>query len=85
MPEVSRKARKPLTSDTACRNARAEAAPHKRSAGGGLYILVNTDGSKYWRLAYRWHGTQRTLALGTYPAVGLSEARAARDAARRRP
>jgi integrase len=34
-------------------------------------------------LAYRWHGKQRTLALGVYPAVGLVEARAARDDAKR--
>jgi Arm DNA-binding domain len=45
--------------------------------------LVNPDGAKYWRLAYRWHGKQRTLALGVYPAVGLTEARAARDDAKR--
>ncbi|WP_163599033.1 Arm DNA-binding domain-containing protein, partial [Klebsiella pneumoniae] len=37
----------------------------------------------YWRLAYRWHGKQRTLALGVYPAVGLIEARASRDDAKR--
>ena len=34
-------------------------------------------------MAYRWHGKQRTLALGVYPAVGLMEARAARDDAKR--
>ena len=46
-------------------------------------LLVNADGAKYWRLAYRWHGKQRTLALGVYPAVGLMDARAARDDAKR--
>ena len=75
--------RKPLTGDTACRNAKPEQAPYKRSAGGGLHLLINPDGSKYWRLAYRWHGKQRTLAIGVYPAVGLSDAREARDAAKR--
>ena len=34
-------------------------------------------------VAYRWHAEQRTLALGVYPAVGLTEARAARDDAKR--
>jgi hypothetical protein len=71
------------SSDIACRTAKAEDRPYKRSAGGGLYLLVNPDGSKYWRVAYRWHGTQRTLALGTYPSVGLSDARIERDAAKR--
>src|SRR3981189_3726073 len=72
----------PLT-DVKCRNAKGKINPYKRSDGGGLHLLVNADGAKYWRLAYRWHGKQRTLALGVYPAVGLTEARAARDDAKR--
>ena len=72
----------PLT-DVKCRNAKGKIKPHKLSDGGGLHLLVNADGAKYWRLAYRWHGKQRTLALGVYPAVGLMEARAARDDAKR--
>ena len=67
----------PVT-DVKCRNAKRKIKPHKLSDGGGLHLLVNADGAKYWRLAYRWHGKQRTLALGVYPAVGLAEARAAR-------
>src|SRR3981081_4492981 len=72
----------PLT-DVKCRNAKGKINPYKRSDGGGLHLLVNADGAKYWRLAYRWHGKQRTLALGVYPAVGLMEARTARDDAKR--
>src|ERR1700692_3227897 len=72
----------PLT-DLKCRNAKGQITPYKLSDGGGLHLLVNADGAKYWRLAYRWHGKQRTLALGVYPAVGLMEARAARDEAKR--
>jgi len=72
----------PLT-DAKCRNAKGKINRHKLSDGGGLHLLVNADGAKYWRLAYRWHGKQRTLALGIYPAVGLMEARAARDDAKR--
>jgi integrase len=72
----------PLT-DVKCRNAKGQIKPYKLSDAGGLHLLVNADGAKYWRLAYRWHGKQRTLALGVYPAVGLMEARAARDDAKR--
>ena len=72
----------PLT-DLKCRNAKRKIKTHKPSDGGGLHLLVNADGAKYWRLAYRWHGRQRTLALGVYPVVGLAEARAARDDAKR--
>ena len=72
----------PLT-DTKCRNAKGRTKPRKLSDGGGLHLLINPDGAKYWRLAYRWHGKQRTLAIGVYPAVGLMDARAARDEAKR--
>jgi integrase len=72
----------PLT-DVKCRNSKGQIRPYKLSDGGGLYLLVNPDGARYWRLAYRWHGKQRTLALGIYPAIGLMEARAGRDDAKR--
>ena len=48
----------------------------------GLRLLVKTNGSKYWRLKYRFSGKQKTLALGVYPDVSLKEARILRDKAR---
>lgn len=58
-------------------------SPAKHSDGGGLHLLVSPQGSKLWRLAYRIDGKQRTLALGAYPIVSLSDARQKRDAAKR--
>lgn len=43
----------------------------------GLRLLVKSNGSKYWRLKYRFHGKQKTLAVGVYPAVSLKAARKA--------
>ena len=40
----------------------------KHSDAHGLYLHVTATG-KYWRLAYRFAGKQKTLALGVYPAV----------------
>jgi integrase len=40
-------------------------------------------GSKLWRLAYRFAGKQKTLALGVYPTVSLEEARRHRDEAKK--
>ena len=57
--------------------------PKKLSDGGGLYLLVQINGSKYWRLAYRFDGKQKTLALGVYPDVSLAAARDMREAARK--
>lgn len=72
----------PLT-DAKCRNAKGLKKSRKLSDGGGLHLLVTPDGARYWRLAYRWLGKQRTLALGVYPTIGLAEARTARDDAKR--
>lgn len=68
--------------DTAVRNAKGKESPYKLSDGGGLFMLVRPDGSRYWRLAYRHLGKQKTLALGVYPAVSLADARKAREAAK---
>lgn len=56
-------------------------AGDKHSDGHGLHLHVTAAG-KYWRLAYRFAGKQRTLALGVYPAVGLAKAREKRGEAR---
>lgn len=44
----------------------------KLSDGGGLYLDVNTNGSKLWRMAYRFAGKQKTLSFGAYPDVRLN-------------
>jgi integrase len=69
-------------SDVACRNAKAGEKPIKISDGGGLHLLVQPRGGKLWRLAYRYDGKQKTLALGAYPTVSLLEARRRRDKAK---
>jgi integrase len=72
----------PLT-DTRARNAKATLNPRKLSDGGGLFLLVQPNRSKLWRLAYRFAGKQKTLALGIYPTVSLAEARSSRDDAKK--
>jgi hypothetical protein len=67
-------------SDTVCRTSKPREAPYKLSDGGGLYLLVEKNGSKLWRHAYRFDGKQKLMALGAYPAVTLADARAGRDA-----
>lgn len=71
----------PLT-DTAVRNAKGREKPFKLSDGGGLFLLVQPDGARYWRLAYRFGGKQKTLAFGTYPTVSLADARKRRETAK---
>lgn len=68
--------------DTAIRLAKAESNDRKLADSKGLYLLVTASGSKLWRLKYRIDGKEKKLALGSYPEVGLKQARTRRDAAR---
>jgi len=71
----------PLT-DTAIRNAKPREKQYKLSDDKGMYVLVKKAG-KYFRLDYRFGGKRKTLALGVYPEVKLTEARDKRDDARK--
>jgi integrase len=69
--------------DTAIRKARPAEKPLKLTDGAGLYLLLNPNGSRWWRFDYRFGGKRKTLSMGTYPDTGLADARAKRDIARR--
>src|SRR5262249_48598316 len=69
--------------DMTIRRAKGRGAPYKLTDGAGLYALIRPDGARYWRMDYRWQGKRRTLALGVYPSVSLSEAREKRDQAKK--
>ncbi|CAJ2719745.1 phage integrase [Burkholderia pseudomallei] len=73
----------PLT-DSIAKNAKPADKPYKLTDGRGMYLLVQPNGAKYWRMAYRLHGKQKLLAIGVYPAVGLATARERRDDARKK-
>jgi integrase len=69
-----------LLSNVLCKSATSEGRKiRKLSDGGGLYLWVLEDGSKYWRLRYWLAGKEKSLSLGVYPFVTLKEARAKRD------
>jgi hypothetical protein len=69
--------------DTAIRNLKPDNRPYKKSDDRGLYLTIMPEGSKLWRLAYRFAGKQKTLAFGNYPVVTLALAREKRDQAKR--
>ena len=51
--------------------------------GGGLYLEITPAGGKIFRLKYRIDGKEKSLTIGKYPAVSLSEARRESENARR--
>ena len=71
-----------MLSDAMIRSLKAGPKPTKHADGGGLFILVNPDGKKHWRLSYRFAGKQKLLSGGPYPIVKLSDARKWRDEAK---
>ncbi len=67
-----------------CKNAICP--PDKKRArftdAAGLYLEVSPAGSKRWFWKMYADGKESRIALGSYPAVGLADARKARDAAK---
>lgn len=68
--------------DLKIRGVKPAASLQKLTDGGGLQFWVTPQGSRYWRLDYRFAGKRKLLALGVYPDVGLSRARGLAEAAR---
>ncbi|ENQ4875376.1 integrase arm-type DNA-binding domain-containing protein [Salmonella enterica] len=69
--------------DAKIRAAKPDEKPYKLADSGNMFLLVHPNGSRYWRLRYRFQGKEKTLALGVYPDISLSDAREKRDAARK--
>ncbi|MFY9328178.1 MAG: integrase arm-type DNA-binding domain-containing protein [Georgfuchsia sp.] len=68
--------------DTAIKNAKPESKPVKLSDERGLYLLLNPNGSRWWRFDYRFDDKRKTISLGIYPDVSLKTARIRREDAR---
>ncbi|MDD5232860.1 MAG: Arm DNA-binding domain-containing protein, partial [Syntrophales bacterium] len=75
--------------DIKIRNTKPASKQIKMFDFDGLFLLVlppgrkRPNGSKLWRFKYRFGGKEKLLALGTYPEIGLADARQRRDEARR--
>lgn len=57
------------------KNAKPKERNYKLSDGKGLYMIVSTNGGKWWRLDYAMQGKRKPLSLGTYPTVTLEAVR----------
>lgn len=75
-----------MLTDAHCRNATCP--PDKKRArftdAAGLYLEVSPTGFKRWFFKIYAEGKESRIALGSYPAVSLSTARQARDAAKKK-
>lgn len=62
-------------SETSVRMAKPRPKTYRLADANGLYVEIAPNGSRYWRLKYRFGGKEKRLALGVYPVVSLAKAR----------
>lgn len=76
MPKISA-----LKPETLFRNAKPKDKDYKIVDSGGLHLLVRKSGSKIWRVRYTLKGDikENTYTIGSYPTIGLNEARKLKD------
>lgn len=69
-------------SDVKIRNSKVRDKAYKLYDGNGLFILVHPNGSRYWRLKYKFAGKEKNIALGVYPTMKATEVRELAEEAR---
>jgi integrase len=78
MPE-----RKTLTHTRQAETAKPEESPYNLPAGESLFLKVMPSGTKKWQWRYFYLGKAQSLSMGLFPAVGITDAKEARDAAKK--
>jgi hypothetical protein len=61
--------------EVAIKKAKPKGESYKLSDGSGTYLEVMPNGSKYWRMKYRFAGKEKRLAFGVCQLISLASAR----------
>lgn len=69
--------------DTEIKKSIAKNKIYKLSDGNGLYVVIKTNGTKFFRYDFIFGGKRRSMSFGVYPGTTLKEARDKRDEARK--
>ena len=64
-----------MLSDAKIRSLKPKEKAYKVYDDRGLYMVVNPNGSRWWRFKYKYDGKERGISLGVYPDVTLQYAR----------
>ncbi len=79
MPKIG----KDLLSDVSVKNAKPKDKAFSLRDGGGLWLVIEPTGKKWWKLRTVFIGKNNSFSLGVYPSVTLSAAREQREAIRK--
>jgi hypothetical protein len=60
-----------MRTQTAVQAAKPRDKPYQLSDGNGPYLLIETNGSKLWRLRYFFDSKEKMLSLGSFPDVTI--------------
>ena len=71
-----------MLNDRQIKNLKPREKDYKQNDEHGLYLHVLKGGGKVFRFDFAINGKRRTLTIGKYPAVSLSEARQALERAK---
>ena len=52
--------------------------------GDGMFLLVHPNGSKYWRMKYKYDGKSKLASFGVWPSISLKVARERRLEAKKK-
>jgi len=72
-----------MLTDKEIKAAKPRDKTYKLSDGLGMYLEVKSNGSKLWRLKYRYEGREKRISFGSYPDTLGTLARQKRDEARK--
>jgi hypothetical protein len=80
MPKIG----KDLLSDISAKKAQPQDKAYALRDGGGLWLVIEPTGKKWWKLRTTFAKKDNSFSLGEYPTVTLSKARKKRDEIRGR-
>ena len=75
MPKIG----KDLLADTSVKNAKPKDKTYILRDGGGLWLVIEPTGKKWWKLKTVFAKKENSFSLGEYSTVTLSKARKKRD------
>jgi Arm DNA-binding domain len=64
-------------------NAKPKDKKYKLADGGGLCLIIQPWGAKFWLWRYRFDGTEKNMTFGEYPLIGPKDARELHYAAKK--